>query len=185
MKDFATLPETLVVEGLTLSTLDVADRKDNFGNTLFIITDHNALYARGNNEVVEGKSYVRADYLLQKFYSADDRIKVYADNAADKDLINAQNKGLILHLEDCKTEDEIKSFTSARSNLRNRTIKNLVRAAATVDLTYHKVEKVSEIDGSIFQTLKIGFDDITINLKKGFVKALDATVAEASTFNFD
>lgn len=32
MKDFATLPETLEVKGLTLSTLEVADRKDNFGH---------------------------------------------------------------------------------------------------------------------------------------------------------
>lgn len=185
MKDFATLPETLEVKGLTLSTLEVADRKDNFGNTLFVITDHNALYARGNNEIVEGKSYVRADYLLQKFYAADDRIKVFADTVADKDLVAAQAAGLISNLEDCKTEDEIKSFVSARTNLRNRTIKNLVSAAANIDLTYHKVEKVNEVDGSIFQTLKIGFDDIHINLKEGFIKVLDTAVAKASTFNFD
>ena len=185
MKDFATLPETLVVEGLTLATLRVLDEKDNFGNTVAIITDANALMAIGNNEVFEGKTRLPLKYIIAKFVGADSRIMPYLQKQFVADLAKAQANGTIGTIGENSTEEEIKTIVALKTDLKNRLMINLLRAAATLNLTYHKSEKVNEVTGAVSQSLKVGIDDIVIVLKDNFVKALDATIAEASTFNFD
>lgn len=185
MKDFATLPETLVVEGLTLSTLRVLDEKDNFGNTVAVITDPNALMCIGNNEVFEGKTRLPLKYLMAKFFGADQRIAVYLQNQFNIDIAKAQANGTIGVIGENSTKEDIETIVFKKSRLKDMLTLNLLRAAATLNLTYHKSEKVNELTGSVSQSLKVGIDDIVVVLKDNFVKALDATVAEASTFNFD
>lgn len=185
IKDFATLPETLEVKGLTLSTLRPADEKDNFGNTVAIITDPNALMAIGNDKVFEGKTLLPLKYIIAKFVGTDSRVMPYLQKQFDADLAKAQANGTIGVVGENSTEEEIKSIVLLKTDLKNRLMINLLRAAATLNLTYHKSEKVNELTGAVSQSLKVGIDDIVVVLKDGFVKALDATVAEASTFNFD
>lgn len=185
MKDFATLPETLEVKGLTLSTLRVLDEKDNFGNTVAIITDSNALMAIGNNEVFEGKTRLSLKYIIAKFVGADSRVMPYLQKQFNVDLTKAQANGTIGVVGENSTEEEIKSIVLLKTDLKNRLMINLLRAAATLNLTYHKSEKVNELTGAVSQSLKVGIDDIVVVLKNNFIKALDATIAEASTFNFD
>ena len=185
MKSFASLPETIAVEGLTLSALRVLDEKDNFGNTVAIITDPNALMAIGNDEVFEGKTRLPLKYIIAKFVGADSRVIPYLQKQFDADLAKAQANGTIGVVGENSTEEEIKSIVLLKTDLKNLLMINLLRAAATLNLTYHKSEKANELTGAISQSLKVGIDDIVVVLKDNFVKALDATVAEASTFNFD
>ena len=185
MKDFATLPETVVVNGLTLSTLRVLDEKDNFGNTVAIITDANALMAIGNNEVFEGKTRLPLKYIIAKFVGSDSRIMPYLHKQFAADVAEAQANGTIGTITENSTEEDIKSIVVLKNDLKNRLMINLIRAAATLNLTYHKSEKVNEVTGVVSQNLKVGIDDINVVLKDGFIKALDASIAKASTFNFD
>ena len=185
MKDFATLSDVLEVKNITLSTLRPSDEKDNFGNTVAIITDPNALMAIGNNQVFEGKTRLPLKYIIAKFIGADSRVLPYLQKQFNADLAKAQVNGTIGVVGENSSEEEIKTVIALKTDLKNRLMINLLRAAATLNLTYHKSEKVNELTGDISQSLKVGIDDIVVVLKDNFVKALDATIAEASTFNFD
>lgn len=185
MKDFATLSDVLEVKNITLSTLRPLDEKDNFGNTVAVITDPNALMCIGNNEVFEGKTRLPLKYLVAKFIGADSRVMPFLQKQFNADLAKAQANGTIGTIGENSTEEEIKTVIALKTDLKNRLMINLIKAAATLNLTYHKSEKVNEVTGDISQSLKVGINDIVIVLKDNFVKALDATIAEATTFNFD